>query len=445
MRNLERRWSGVPVSGWVDSGFEPVRDVFLANFEHGREVGAAVSVYRHGQPVVELTAGFRALASDESYSGKTLQPIFSATKGVTALAANMLADRGQLDFDSPVESYWPEFGQAGKSHIPVRWLLTHQSGIVGLDQTISREQLLNWNCVVERLAAQRPDWEPGARHGYHSMTFGFLVGEVIRRITGCSVGEYVAREIAGPLRAEIFIGLPQRYEARVASAVLPELGGEPPKLADSGPYAMRALNWISPPLTPAEANRREVRAAEIPAANGIANARSLARMFASMIGEVDGVRCLSSHAMNRARQDQWRGFDVVMGVENALGLGFLLPAEWCPLGGARLVWHRGIWRHSRLGKSRVGIGFRVHSEPLRAWSFRPERGGAEQCSNQMCNGLGLMWSCTVCQLAGQGDGARMNGLQLLLNPRDAGIASRSVSRRNCRTLSNRTAGGKADP
>jgi hypothetical protein len=159
------------------------------------------------------------------------------------------------------------------------------------------------------------------------------VGEVIRRISGCSVGEYLAREIAGPLGADIFIGLPQRYEIRVAPAALPDLSGKRPKLADSGPYAARALNWISPPLRPADANRREVRAAELPSANGIANAASLARMFAAIIGTVDGVRCLSLAAMDRARHEQWRGFDVVMGVENALGLGFLLPTEWCPRDG----------------------------------------------------------------------------------------------------------------
>jgi CubicO group peptidase (beta-lactamase class C family) len=331
--------------------------VFLANFEDGRELGAAVCAYQHGIPVVDLAAGFRDPASDEAYSRETLQPIFSATKGVTALAANMLADRGQLDFDAPVASYWPEFGQAGKSEIPVRWLLTHQSGILGLDQTISREQLLDWNYVVKQLAAQAPDWEPGSKHGYHSMTYGFLVGEVIRRISGCSVGEYLARNVAGPLNADVFIGLPQLYEMRVAPAVLPDLGGKRPKLADSGPYAARVLNWISPPLTPADANRREVRAAELPAANGMANARSLARMFGSMIGAVDGVQCLSSLATNRARHEQWRGLDVVMGVENAVGLGFLLPTKWCPLGGPGSFGTAGFGGSRAWANPELGLAF----------------------------------------------------------------------------------------
>jgi CubicO group peptidase (beta-lactamase class C family) len=357
MSNSEGPWSRARVTGLVEPGFEPVRDVFLANFEHGSELGAAVSVYRHGKAVVDLAAGFRDAASGEPYSTETLQPIFSATKGVTALAANMLADRGLMDLDEPVEFYWPEFGQAGKSEIPVRWLLTHQSGILGLEQTISREQLLNWDYVVERLAAQAPDWEPGSKHGYHSMTYGFLVGEVIRRISGCSVGEYLAREIAGPLGADIFIGLPKLYDIRVAPAVLPNLGGGQPQLADSGPYAPRALNWISPPLTLLDVNSPDIRAAEIPAANGIANARSLARMFASIIGAVDGVRCLSSAAVDRARHVQWRGLDVVMGAENALGLGFLLPTEWCPLSGPGSFGTAGFGGSRAWANPELGLAF----------------------------------------------------------------------------------------
>jgi CubicO group peptidase (beta-lactamase class C family) len=331
MQQLEN--SPITVSGCVEPEFTAVRDSFLGNFDQGLEIGAAVAVYHCGKLVVDLAGGLRDRVSGKPYSRETLQPVFSVTKGIAALAANMLADRGQLDLDARVASYWPEFAQAEKSEIPVRWLLTHQSGMLGLDRAISLEQLLDWNLVVELLAAQAPDWRPGSKHGYHSMTYGFLVGEVVRQVTGKTLGQYVAQEIAGALHADIFIGLPEDKETSAAPALLPELGGRRPRLPDSGPYAARVLNWISPPLTAMDVNRRAVRAAELPAANGIANARSLARMFASMIGPVDGIRCLSSEAMNRARLEQWRGLDVVMGVENAVGLGFLLPSEWCPLGG----------------------------------------------------------------------------------------------------------------
>jgi CubicO group peptidase (beta-lactamase class C family) len=325
--------SEITIEGQAEPEFVPVLDAFGANFGQRLELGAAAAVYYRGRLVVDLAAGVCDRVVETPYSRATLQPVFSVTKGITALAANMLADRGQLDIDAPVASYWPEFAQAAKQDVPVRSLLTHQSGLLGLDRTVSLKQLLDWNFIVELLAAQAPDWKPGTEHGYHSMTYGFLVGEVIHRITGQTVGQFVAREIALPLHADLFIGLPEDKESGVAPAVLPELGGQQPRLADSGPYAGRVLNWISPLLKPTDVNRRDVRAAELPAANGIANARSLARVFAAAIGPVDGLQCLSPKAMNRARLEQWRGLDVVMGVENAVGLGFLLPTAWCPLGG----------------------------------------------------------------------------------------------------------------
>jgi CubicO group peptidase (beta-lactamase class C family) len=327
------RNSAIPVEGHVAPQFAAVVDALIANFERYDEVGAGLAVYHRGELVVDLAAGLCERCSRAPYTRETLQPVFSVTKGITALAANMLVDRGQLDIDEPVASYWPEFAQQGKSDIPVRWLLTHQSGVLGLDQTISLEQLLDWGAMVDLLARQRPDWEPGSKHGSHSITYGFLLGEVIRRVTGETVGRFVAREITGPLGADLFIGLPERQQRRVTPPLLPDPGGHPPRLADSGPYAHRVLNWISPPLGPADMIRPDVMAAEIPAANAIANARSIARMFAAIIGPVDGFRCLSPAAMERARAEQWRGMDAVMGVEDAMGLGFLLPSDRCPLGG----------------------------------------------------------------------------------------------------------------
>src|SRR5215813_216121 len=253
MKDLRMQQAGnstISVDGHIDPQFAQVLKAFITNFERGGEIGAAVAVYYRNKLVIDLAGGLRDHVSGEPYSRETLQPVFSATKGITALAANMLADRGQLDLDAPVAAYWPEFAQADKSEIPVRWLLTHQSGVLGLDRTISLEQLLDWSLVVELLASQAPDWKPGSHHGYHSLTYGFLVGEVIRRVTGQTVGEYVAREIAGPLHADLFIGLPEDKENLVAPALLRELNGRRLALADSGPHAARVLNWISPPLTP---------------------------------------------------------------------------------------------------------------------------------------------------------------------------------------------------
>src|SRR5215469_15608865 len=321
------------LDGLFEPRFAPVAEAFVANFEQNQELDAAAAVYYRGKLVVDLARGLFARGSEIKYSRETLQPIFSATKGITALAANMLADRGQLDLEAPVVDYWPEFAQAGKFWIPVRCLLTHQSGVLGHDEKISIEQLLDWDVVVEALAKQRPDWDSCVEHGYHSMTFGFLVGEVIRRVTGLSVGTYVAREIAHPLQADLFIGLHKEICARVAPIHLPELDPHQLRLPDSGPYAARALNWIWPPLRPTDVNRPDVQAAELPAANGIVSARSLAKMFAAMIGSIEGVQLLSREAVDHARLERWRGLDLVMGVENAVGLGFLLPTEWCALGG----------------------------------------------------------------------------------------------------------------
>lgn len=346
--------SEINLDGHVEPLFAPVRDAFVANFEQNLELGAAVAVYYRGQLVADLAGGICTPGLETTYSRNTLQPIFSATKGITALAANILADRGQLDLEAPVVDYWPEFAQAGKFWIPVRCLLTHQSGVLGLDKPVSLEQLLDWNLVVESLAAQQPDWQSCVQHGYHTMTYGFLVGEVIRRVTGLSVGKYVAQAIAGPLQADLFIGLAKEVRARVVPIHLPEMDPEKLGLPDSGPYAARAVNWILPPLRPSDVNRVEVQAAELPAANGIASAQSLAKMFAAMIGPIDGVRLLSWEAMNRARRERWRGLDLVMGVENALGLGFLLPSEWCPLGGAGSFGTAGFggsraWANPELG------------------------------------------------------------------------------------------------
>ena len=339
------------LEGDCDPEFDEVREVFSFHLDQGLEVGAAVAVYHRGKLVVDLAAGVRDRSSGEPYTRNTLQPVFSVTKGITALAANMLADRGALDLNAPVCSYWPEFGAAGKRDVPVRWLLTHQSGVLGLDQPVTQAQLLDWSYMTRRFAAQRPVWEPGSTHGYHSMSYGFLVGEIIRLASGRSTGQYVAEEIAGPLGADFFIGLPANRNDLVAPTLFEP--GQALRLPDSGPYASHTLSWISPPLSLSDVNREDIRAAELPAANGIGNARSVARIFAATIDTIDGIHLLSSLGMNRARAEQWRGRDEVMGIENALGLGFLLPSEWCPLGGqgsygiAGLGGSRG-WAHPEL-------------------------------------------------------------------------------------------------
>ncbi|WP_421120263.1 serine hydrolase domain-containing protein [Aquihabitans daechungensis] len=209
----------VEVQGTVAPGFEPVADAFAANFvEHG-EVGAACAVRVGGEEVVDIWAGVADPATGRPYEADTLQLVFSSTKGVVAAAAHVLIDRGLLDPDAPVAEYWPEFAANGKGHIPVRWILGHRSGVIGIDRVLSVEEFTSWDPFVEALAAAEPLWEPDTAHGYHALSFGFLVGELVRRITGTDIGTFVREQVAAPVGAEFHIGVPDAELPRVAPLI----------------------------------------------------------------------------------------------------------------------------------------------------------------------------------------------------------------------------------
>ena len=263
----------------------------------------------------------------------------SVSKGILAIAANMLAQQRVIDLDAPVARYWPEFAQADKEAIPVRWLLTHQAGLAALDRPLSRGELLAWTPVIKALEEQRPNWQPGTAHGYHSLTYGFLLGEVILRVTGQLPGPWIAEHISGPLGAECYLGLPAGLRSSIAP-VLPfrrlSEGRATTLRLEPGTLPYRAAaGFTCPPLGPLSVNEPEIQAAQIPSANGIGSARGLARIFAATIGEVDGLRLLSAEAMNNARHEQVRGPDLAAAAmsESALGLGFHLPTAERPLGG----------------------------------------------------------------------------------------------------------------
>jgi CubicO group peptidase (beta-lactamase class C family) len=326
------------VEGYVLPGFEPVYAAFVDNFATYGEVGASVCVYHRGAPVVSLAAGYTGHESREPYRLTTLQPVFSVSKGIVAIAANMLADGGILDLDEPVACYWPEFAQHGKQRIPVRWLLTHQAGLAAIDELIPYSEFLAWDPVIRRLEEQAPNWEPGTAHGYHSLTYGFLVGEVVRRITGENIGRWIRREITVPLGAEFFIGLPPELRHRVVAALPfpPASDGAASTLRVApGSLPYRAVAFVQPPLHAMTVNDPAFQAAEVPSMNGIGTAGGIARIFAALIGEVDGHRLLSPAAMERARAEQVRGPDLasIAVAETALGLGFVLPGADRPLGG----------------------------------------------------------------------------------------------------------------
>ncbi|WP_406123673.1 beta-lactamase family protein [Streptomyces canus] len=359
------------INGEVAAGFEPVREAFAANFAENGDVGAAVCVYQDGRPVVDLWGGVADPETGLPWTRDTLQLVYSATKGATATAVHMLVERGQLDLDAPVAKYWPEFAEGGKVDITVRWLLSHQAGLVALDQPVPLVEALAWHPMVAALAAQCPQWTPGTAHGYHGRTWGWLVGEVVRRVSGRSPGRFFADEIAGPLGLDFFIGLPVRERDRVSWMVY-----QPPKVdlttvpPEDLPEELRDLvaAWRDPNSlsnrafavtdpTEIDFNSPQVQAAELPASNGVGTARSLARMYAAVIGEVDGVRLLTPETVASATREQASGKDQVMVVPSRFSTGYMLPTGDNPMTGPNAFGHTGRGGSLGFADPEHGIAF----------------------------------------------------------------------------------------
>ena len=387
----------VAISGTVEPGYEGVRAAFATNFaEHG-EVGAGFSLVVDGRTVVDLWGGVADAATGAPYTEDTLQLVFSSTKGATALCANLLAQRGELDIDAPVTTYWPEFAQGGKGDIPVRCLLGHQGGLPYIDAPLELADLLAWDPAVEALAAMTPLWEPGTAHGYHAVTYGWLVGEVVRRITGKSLGTFFADEVAGPLGLEFWVGLPDEQQGRVAPLTnrgLPRV--ERPAEAAAAAASEPGMAAENPVVEPEEAsgdlvamveqllgpdsllvkalggavslpfvgegvfNRPDVLAAELPAANGVTNARSLARMYAATVGAVDGVSTgplLTPQQVTAASTTQTSGADLCLFFETTFGLGYMTASPFSPYGSARSFGHAGAGGSVGFADPENGLGF----------------------------------------------------------------------------------------
>jgi CubicO group peptidase (beta-lactamase class C family) len=349
-----------PVQGFVDAGFEPVREAFTANFEQRGEVGAACCIHLNGRPVVDLWGGVTASGGTKPYTADTLQLVASTTKGAVAIAAHILAQEGRLDFDAPVTRYWPEFGAEGKEHIPVRWLFSHRAGLAAIDRPLSLEDVYAWDPVADALAAQRPLWEPGSAHGYHVGTFGWLAGEVIRRVSGTSVGKFVAERIAQPLGLEFWIGLPGALSVRVAPLIPPPPPSGPPdvftaRLLDPTTFLHRA--FVNPMLLPNTLNEPGFWAAEIPAANGIGTARSISRLYAACIGEVGGVRLLNPDTLERATEVQAAGEDLVLGYETRYATGFQRSFPFRPMAGEGSFGHYGMGGSVGFADRKLGFSF----------------------------------------------------------------------------------------
>ncbi|MEU5275566.1 serine hydrolase domain-containing protein [Streptomyces asoensis] len=319
------------IHGHCDPRFAAVRAAFEENFRDRGELGAAVSVTVDGVPVADLWGGWADAARTRAWERDTPVNVWSTSKGPTALCAHILADRGLLDLDAPVASYWPEFGAAGKDRVPVRYLLSHRAGLAGLREPHSLEQLYDWELTTARLAATEPWWEPGTRSGYHALTYGFLVGEVVRRVSGLLPGAFLEREVTGPLGIDFTIGLPEKEAGRAAELVHPRAASSSEQAAVFSQLSPAALAALTNPLAgAAEANSPGWRAAEIPAANGHGTARAVASLYGIFAGRgtYGGHRVLSAEAAERVREGQGACRDLVLGAgfahETEIGLGLWL-------------------------------------------------------------------------------------------------------------------------
>jgi len=313
------------IGGTCDDQFSAVRREFEECLDSGAELGASIVLDIDGQIPVDLWGGFRDESRTQPWQRDTITNVWSTTKTVTSLAALMLVDRGALDVDAPVARYWPEFAAAGKQDVLVRHLLSHTSGVSGLDQPAVIDDLYDWDKATARFAAQAPWWEPGSASGYHALNFGHLIGEVVRRITGKSLQEFVADEIAGPLGADFQIGAAESDWERIADVVPP-----PPLPIDFGaldPESPVVRTFTGPVVDANFANTPGWRHADIGAANGHGNASSVARILSviSRGGEVDGVRLLQPETIELIFREQANGVDLVLGVPMRFGIGYGLP------------------------------------------------------------------------------------------------------------------------
>ncbi|WP_228001898.1 serine hydrolase domain-containing protein [Nocardia australiensis] len=408
-------------SSGVEPGWGKVADAFRANFDADPgELGAACCVYVDGRCVVDLWDGIADRQTNRPWDEDTVVRVASTTKGATAICAHLLAQRGQLDLDAPVVEYWPEFAAAGKERVPVRWLLSHQAGLPIVDGPLTFEQACAWDPVIRALEAQPPLWEPGTQHRYHGVTFGFLVGEVVRRICGKSLGTFFADEVAAPLGLSAWIGLPEREDHRVARIenaapfTVEELTAGMIKVtgldaatvtawmnAAFGPDSVEAragslggaLDNAADPVT-AYYTTRAWRAAEFPAANGIADAHSLARMYAATVSDVDGVRLLNPstvETMTVVQTDKTRiyGLPTELNIPADrsfnMSLGFWRACPPMPMAGPGSFGHPGSGGSIGFADPDTGVGFGYVTN---LWSFRPDdpRASSLAAAVQSCLG-----------------------------------------------------------
>jgi CubicO group peptidase (beta-lactamase class C family) len=369
---------GRRVRGFAEQGYGGVMDTFVAGFVERDDVGACCSVYVDGRPVVDVWGGVADRRTGKEWGHDTAAVIFSCSKGVLAICAYRLVEDGRLELDAPIATYWPEFGENGKSGITVRDALTHRAGLPALDKDLTKDDVLAWDRVIRAIESATPIYSPSDGHFYHAMTYGWLVGEVVRRISGETPGRYFRHSLAEPLGLDTWIGLPREERERVAwmEAPLPdedsEAARESARIATANPLIDRSLTMCGAYAFPAEDdyvtfNDAELQACEIPGANGISTARSLARLYASCVAEVDGLRILSTRSVEDACRERSAGRQLsgLPDDGSRWGTGFQLaspPTQ--PMLGAGSFGHAGAGGQLAFGDLDHRIGFAYLSNQM---------------------------------------------------------------------------------
>ena len=350
--------------GFAEAGFGPVADVFRANFERQGDVGANVALYAGGRPVVDLWAGTADPGTGRAWDGDTVVGVFSCSKGVMATLVNVLIQDGGIDPDQPVARYWTGFEAAGKETVTVRQLLSHQAGLAAIDGDFTLDQALAWDPIVEALAGAAPQWPPGSRHGYHMRSFGWLTGELVRRVTGQEPRDALRSRVAEPLGLALWLGMAPAEQDRCARLLPPEPTGiDLEELFAPGSLQARVFTGPSGLFHYDEMwNSPRIRAAVIPSSGMITDGRSLARLYAGCVGEVDGVRLLDAGTAAAAAATQAEGPDEILSVPTAFGLGYMVGPSLPP------ACRPGAFGHGGAGGSlgfadpeaRIGFGYAMN-------------------------------------------------------------------------------------
>jgi CubicO group peptidase (beta-lactamase class C family) len=369
----------VEIQGCCDRRFAGLRSAFESNFREHGEVGAALTVALEGRPVVDLWAGWADRARTRPWVRDTLVNVFSVGKPMAALCLLMLIERGQVDLDAPVAEHWHEFAAAGKSEVTVRMLLSHRAGLPAIRRPLPPLGMYDWRLMTSELAAEEPWWRPGSAHGYHVNTFGFLIGELVRRVSGETIGGFLRRAVADPLGADFHFGLPSRDDRRVAEFLFPEMpsgltGAQTPGMVRNAylnPAGFSGLGVV---------NTGAWRRAEMPSTNGHSSARAVARIYSALAagGAVDGIRLLEADTVELATREVSSGQDLVLDRPSRFGLGFQLTQPERPLGP-----NQRSFGHFGAGGS---LGFADPDHAL-AFAYTPNQGAGPRWQNPRNRGL----------------------------------------------------------